>query len=96
MQPMSTIPGIESGESADRKAATTESTGNGQVGQRQTSKDIAPSIAPMARINSRVHSRVENRLNTRVDRNYSPAATASSTLQAAEDRARTSGQARPR
>lgn len=71
----------------------TADTATGPVGQRQTRAEAAPNIDVTGRIDSRVRNRIESRLRNRIDRYYDPAAAASATsaLVAAGDRARTAG-----
>lgn len=71
-----------------RDAATTGSTGVGEVGQRQARSDAAPNIKPLGRIENRIENRVQNRLQNRIDRDYDPVANATAPFERANDRAR--------
>jgi hypothetical protein len=45
----------------------------------------------MARINSRIQNRVQSRIRNRIDRNYDPAANASSPFEVASEQVRVGG-----
>lgn len=77
-----------------RETGRTAETGAGEVGQRQSSKDMGARVEPMGRVDGRVQNRVQNRLRNRIDRTYSPTANATAPFEVASDRAR--GTARPR
>lgn len=63
----------------------------GQVGQRQTGGESAPSIVPTARLNGRIANRVQSRIRNRIDRYYDPQANAASPFKVAGDQARIAG-----
>lgn len=65
----------------------------GQVGQRQTSAEAAPSIKPMARIDNRVQNRIESRIQNRIDQSYNPQ-TATSSFAAADEQIQRAGRSR--
>ena len=48
-----------------RETGRTAETGIGEVGQRQSSKDVGAHVEPMGRIDGRVQNRVQNRLRQR-------------------------------
>src|SRR5690606_13211646 len=77
-----------------RETGRTAETGIGEVGQRQSSKDVGAHVEPMGRIDGRVQNRVQNRLRNRIDRTYNPRANATSPFEVASDQARRT--ARPR
>ena len=79
--PSSSTPVISQGRAAN--------AGNGQVGQRQSRADAAPSALPLDRVQGRIASRVQNRLRNRIDRFYDPQANAMTPFLVAGDRIRT-------
>lgn len=80
----------------DTRAGQTARSSVGQVGQRQTREQAAPSIEPMGRIASRVQNRIQSRIHNRIDRYYDPRANATSPFATAGEQARTAGRARRR
>lgn len=70
--------------------------GNGQIGQRQSRTDAAPSLVATTRIESRIQNRIENRIRNRIDRYYDPQANATSPFAVASDQARKNGPSPPR
>lgn len=64
----------------------------GEAGQRQTREKAVEGIAPMARIANRVENRIQSRIPNRIDRSYDPLVNATSSVEAARYRTRTSGQ----
>lgn len=84
------------GKSSDQKVGQTAGSGVGQVGQRLTREETAPTIEPMDRISSRVQNRVQSRIRNRIDRFYNPEANAASPFEVAGDRTRTAGRPRRR
>lgn len=70
------------------EAGRTAETGAGEVGQRQSARDVSTGIEPTQRVNSRINSRVQSRIRSRIDRNYNPEADATSSIEAAAARTR--------
>lgn len=65
------------------EAGRTAETGAGEVGRRQSARDVGTGIEPTQRVNSRINSRVQSRIRSRIDRNYNPEADATSSIEAA-------------
>ncbi|WP_088368399.1 hypothetical protein [Sphingomonas dokdonensis] len=63
----------------------------GQIGQRQTRDQAAPSIEPMRRISNRLQNRIQTRIQSRIDRNQNPRATTLSPFAVADEETRTLG-----
>ncbi|WP_336985212.1 hypothetical protein [Altererythrobacter aquiaggeris] len=78
-----------------QRSARTADTGVGEVGKRLTAQDAAAIADPLGRINSRINNRVENRIRNRIDRDYDPAANATSPYEVANRQTRV-GQSQPR
>ncbi|HEX7262143.1 MAG TPA: hypothetical protein VF258_10040 [Luteolibacter sp.] len=74
----------------------TADTGVGEVGGRQTPREMAPNSDPLGRINGRVENRVQNRLRNRVDESYNPIANAAAPFSGAEEAVRKGARPRPR
>lgn len=66
----------------------TAQTGEGEVGQRQEPRNMAPNIRPLGRIDNRIENRIQNRLRNRIDRNYDATANATAPFERAEDETR--------
>ena len=79
-----------------KETGRTAGTGVGEIGQRQTRSDVAPSIQPMARTDTRIRNRVQNRLMNRIDRNFDPTQSANLQVEQADERARRTGRTKPR
>lgn len=73
----------------------TANTGGGEVGQRQTREDVAPSLDPLGRIDNRIENRVRSRIRNRLDRAYDQTASANSSITDADLRTRAARHAPP-
>lgn len=71
-------------------------TGNGQIGQRQTSAQAGLNIEPLGRISIRLQNRIQNRIHNRIDANYDPQANARSPFEIAGDQLKTTVKPRGR
>jgi hypothetical protein len=86
--------GRDQQQEAPAPASTSQPTGrvadagNGEIGQRQTRQETAPSINALERIKSRIANRVQNRIRSRIDTTYDPQANATSPFVVADDQAR--------
>jgi len=72
----------------------TAETGAGEVGQRQTVRDLGAIARPVRRVENRIQNRVQSRLRNRIDRYYDPTANAQKPFEVASDQARQADQSR--
>lgn len=68
-------------------------TSAGEVGQRQSREQAAPSLRPLERVASRITNRIQSRVHTRLDRYYDPQGNAQSPFKVAGEQARVAGRA---
>ena len=85
--PSSSLDAAQNQNDALTDEGKTAETGAGEVGQRQTFRDVAAQQNALDRINNRISNRVENRLRNRIDRNYDPTANAKSPFEDASKQA---------
>ena len=83
------------GEKATEEAARTADIGIGQVGQRQSSSQAAPSISTTKRVNNRIQSRINNRIENRIDRDFQEGDDNTDAFERAVEQARSSSQQPP-
>lgn len=83
------------GEKAKEDVGRTADIGIGQVGQRQSSSDAAPSISTTKRLNNRIQNRINNRIENRVDRDFQEFDGNSDAFERAGDQRRSTSQQAP-
>lgn len=71
-----------------RDVGRTADAGAGEIGQRQSRDQAAPTVDSLGRVAGRIENRIENRIRNRIDRYYNPAANSTSPFEQAEDRLR--------
>lgn len=69
-------------------------TGNGQIGQRQTSAQAGLNSEPLGRISTRIQNRIQNRIKNRIDADYDAQAQARAPFEIAGDQLKTVGKPR--